>query len=614
MMLLAACGGSKGNLQTEEPTPTVTHAAKLPTSEPSPIPTSSPTPTDRPVDLLGKSEELRGIVFPARAASATATGALVKGAEKTLFACGVSWNNTLTVRDAFKPGNNRYPRLQGLKADDVQLGINERIGEVATAMTEDAYLPEVEGIEEILETFGRPGGNMDYEVTFNREGVFSFRLIRTWRWMESGTFDFLSQAGDYMRGRWPEDDDRFTTRYEYVAADQEGKAVVRMFYQITESVGMTFNLRNGMEMSLSDLFAEGSDYVSFLNGELGKIYRDDYLYGPLLTNQSVTIPGVSGQENFYLVDNGESMAVAVVGKLHGGDAKVTLTEPVGIEAPWRPFQDAGGYVFRPLGVMEMADWSHESEHEPVFGSFAFRPDGGEEITVTVRYSKNDYKWTATLGADQINRIDGWLSGAKLIDIAKQALGTCEADFFEPGRDLNLILEKGMLFPNGYCYFELCCGDVNDAYVSNGINVWLKDGQCISADEIFDASGEQILTEMFTGLHYANFGPEITAEEAKAAAKLLAKYFRFDVSEDFFGKAQSEELHWDMVSFGEYDFRYEGRAYGEDYLPAEVRANLPEVLMDNLSWDRYVTSGNLVMTEPLALWKHLRLYEGCKFGI
>ena len=614
LTLLAACGRKGEEALPGEPTPTVTHAAKVPTTEPSPTPTTepSPTPTVSIEDMLAKSGELRGIVFPDREAAKVASGALVNNAEKERIAYGVSWSNPLTVRDAFKPGNARYPRLEGMKIDDGMIKVNARISEVADAMLEDSYYPDFRGLAEVLQEFGKPGVEMDYKVTLNREGVFSVCLYRTWRWKEEATFDFLSQAGDYMRERWPEDDDRFTTHYEYLEADADGKALVRMFFQATETVGLTFNLCTGEEMQMADLFAEGTNYLSYINGELGKIYRDDYLYGPLLKNGLVTISDVNGAENFYLVDNGETVDVAITGKLHGGDAKVALTDAIGIEAPWRLFQDVSSYVFRPLGALVTTDWTHETAKHPIVGRLTFQPEGGETVSVAVRWPKKNALWLPTLGADQSNRIDKWLTESKLTEMAKQVVRTCPSEYFRDGREFNLTFESAALFPNGYSNFRFYLGDVGDEYVWRAIEVWVKDGKCITTEELFDTSYEQILTEMFTGLHYSHDPARVTAEEAAAAAKILVPYFRFDYTEDFFGAVQPDQLHWEMIRFEEYEYRYDGRAFAES-VPTAVRENLPEALRNDLIFETYVVTGNLEMTDPLVLWKHLRMYEGCKFG-
>ena len=664
-LTLCACSGSGGDGSkptvaatqgAEVVTPTVTPAESAtpivtatttvtPTVTPTTAPTATPTPTPLPAigsaEMLSINRELHAMLKPKPASGTTGTAPAMAGLEKLDYDYGIVRNNPLEFQEVeisnpYAPISSKH--ISGLKDKAVEMKINARIDEVVTALADPSYIPEASGVLQILKDRGRPEISVGCYVQYNQYGVLSFEIIGSRSWYEEVTYsdyDEMFEQYEALQKKWEEKDGHFQFAWKRVSENEsDGTVTVRFNYSVNDSYGLTFNLATGEELSISDLFAEGEEYLAYLNdavfqnslynfefyhyyyeetGERRVPFSDSDMYDASREYDGGSVfTGLTGEESFYLSYWGEygNMSVGICFPYavynRGGYANLPSFPRTGTSDDL--FLERETISLFPIGEIETCEFDTDTpiRGNDIAGGVSICPNGKDKLTLHVYRGTKEPSWRSDPGHPSVDETGRMLTDDFIVELAKQSAEMIlKGRQFGDGEDsCGMVLTGVSVYPNGYVrlYWRIQIPD--ELVLYEWWETWMKDGRVIPAEELFDVSCEELLTELFGELRDPSGSIALTAEEAKSAAELIAPYISHITL-----RREEESWVWAQFCFtwvtGSPISGHLGHRTMEEF-PQELKEQLPEVILtdlDTYQWD------HLTMSDPLAILRHLKMYEG-----
>lgn len=633
---------------TEEPkvTPAEPTVTATPTVNAEPTATPTATPTPGLAEMAARSKELHEAVMPKLTANPLGTAPELTEQDILDYTFGFSRRNgvtatcinLLTGTEANYDDQYTYVIISGLKNEEVQRKINNRIKTVVETMKDPGYLPNVTGVMAILKERGLPVSAVSCWDSNNESGIFSVYVTGTWSWYEDRIFADDDELSDFLQTVGWGDDGSFSVGnrdYEWI---DESRLKTQIVYTISERIDLNFDLRTGEELTLSDLFPEGFDYLTFLNEEIEKEAKYEYWFDADTYEQSGTIRESRGGDQY---DSNKEYDGGLIREPFTGDEMFLMSsgaimlvtnrgEYVYISAPFMiANRDRGEDLYLEkgnvrAGSLGSVDICEEDTYGPIdavkIGSVPVSQSGRDEIRAEVYRGKDELRCWSLYDMDISPIIDEYFSNEKILELAQESLSVI-GDISYAGKEPGLYLMDAKIFPNGYVYlrwiiqFKVLNEDVEDGYYyrCNYEGVWFKDGKGITQEELFDCSFEELLAELLGGLRSDDQTLVVGKQKAKEIASALMPYFvgmddptrniDYWSWQDFlFRWTENGEVH----SGGPYQSA-DPEEYGEK-IPEELRAVMPELLLSTLEggWRTLYTEDRYLV------WKHLQMYEGYPF--
>lgn len=658
-LMLTACGpkDSPGNNGTEKPPESTVTVTPEPTKEPTATPTVTvaPTPTEAVnvtptvtptagldlVSAAAKARELRESIMPAKKAGLLGTGQELTEEDKKCLEYGADRSsgitdktiNLLTGEEAKYEDQYQYVAIDGLRNAELQRQINDRLKKISRTMASPDYLPDAAGIMMILKQRGMPVSSVSAYANCYK-GILNASFYGEWSWSETGIFNDTEELYDRVKNdAWAGNGSVFFVDTDYTE-NPDGTLTGTIRYVIRDALYICIDLRTGEELSLSDLFPEGFDYLTYMNEEIERqsqyIYWFDHDTYESEGNIGPTRAGGDEYDETREYDGGRKKLVLTGDEMFSFDRNsiglgngiyIYLPYPIanhdrGENLYWNP----GDYYVDSIGSVDLCE---EDMDGPVntkeIGSFRMSLNGTDEIKVTVYRGEDDPDWygkyntTSQLEAER----GAYFTDENIINLAKQCMALW-ADPVNPKSNCKLYFDDALLYPKGYAetrwivFSEDTVDDGDFFYQDIRKSAWMKDGKIIPMEELFDVSYEDLLTELIGSLRLWNQAGIVADEEsARKVAKALMPYFVgvYDVTRT--------SLDWDWSN---YEFRWKeggqvwrGRPYmyGEDKevyeaVFRELKDSLPTVLWESLTGAEY---HSFSFADRCLVQKHLLMYKG-----
>ena len=623
---------------TETPTPKPTKAPTVtatPTVTPScpPPPTSTPMPT--PIkdymaeEVLNMNRELHEVVYPKREIAKLGTGPAYSEQDLKDMEYGITRNYPITVTDIIFPtytsdsarASSGYSdrgiksvHISGLRNQDVQNAINNRIDEVVKTLANPAYIPNVAGVIQVFEENGIPGR---YTETYAHDayGYLSVEIHLICEWSETRHFPNVHEGvGEYGSSVWQYDDYRhFRWDWDYVydagqwGDNYAGKVTFR--YQLCDGVNLVFNLETGEEVMLSDLFPEGEDYLGLVNDEVAK-QRDypywegsyDWYYEAKEYDGGKLFSGIKGDEGFS-IDNYSDDLYLYSETLKDGHIAIALPKPVPNIATPQTYSGKCTYSIAPLQRLTGKPIGITGYMPAKAGNFTVNTKERGNVNITVYLDEVGlFAYSSLTGKPEESPY------AMSRDVVYRATKEWAERHFTPiswYEDANsfiLFPAGASVYPNGYvCVHLHVDGPQWDGWLIGGdsADFWMKDGRYIEESEIFDISYEEILKGIFTS------GNVMSEEQASYCAGILSPYI---TSIDPFAYNGTVDL--DRIEFVFPDATEEFKV-GEE-IQQKLVGHFPN---DTLEGFIYNSAYNYYISrlQGYDVLSHLRIYEGYTFA-
>ena len=612
--------------------------------------TNNPLPTEDWSELIAKNRELHALVQPRREAAKAGTGPARTEAENEAYRYGVVTENPLTTgygrwiewtasprRKALTGSASNFTQVvlvDGLADPAVTERINRRIDEITEAVASPWYYPDVSGILSILKERGQPDGSVMTMCSCNTGNILSVEFYRTWTWYAvEGVYhpSVLREAEE----RWTSGDGRYEVTYQLVDEKETGKTMMCVSYEIRERIGVNFSLVTGEELRLSDLFEAGEDYLGILDdaisGQLsGDFWFDDskYLlsgrleghYGlkyeePREYDGGRAFTGLTGDEPFILRGYGAGVSVVFPGLFNGHDVTVNLPNAI-------PAGETDGiYKFQPESNFgELCEVSFGNTwmcFGEKIGSFTVPCEESDAVTVTVYRGAGNATYSSSFGNDGGEVLQQWFSDEAMVRCAERCLS--EWSKTEPvTKDCSLVFCTAEVYPNGFVKWSwekiqtaLSLESFHSFNSDRMKDFWIRDGEFVPEEEIFDVSYEELLREMLSELLW-RWEPMLSEAEIAEAVTALAPYI------DEIGRPSWYSTKYaPSESFGEITFLWPGRSMTDCWgnvlpgtMPSGTKEHINEKLWNFLCNDMYAEEVSL--RDPYVLLRHLRMYEGYHF--
>lgn len=644
-LTVAACSKNGGDTNltptsvvTEAVTPTVTSE---PTGTPTPTVTATPVPVTDLAALAARNRELHEAVITKRTVNPLGTAPAMSESEKLDRAYGISRRYSLEFQDIdMETGNTveetwtvpyTYMRISGLRDETVQKKVNDRLESMVRTVSHPNFLPDIAGVMSVFKEHGLPKTKVHEYRLYSAAGILSVEVDVTWYWEEERVF-----ANDEELEKYCEQVDWADPRYEILDGYYfVWNSPVRMSYQLYGKYYLNFDLSTGEEMSLSDLFPEGYDYLAYLGEQAYEAVKYEYWfdhydgsgawesYDGMREHDAGAALKITGDEEFYLSGN---WMMGIVTK-QGREVFINLPDTVYRSAGELLYSVMPEYTLSPFETVVFYDWEwSENNDEKVhmnksqrLGKFRAVPSGALEIEVEVKRQKDLPDWEYYAGEEWTARAREDLSDEKIVKYAKEFL---EAEsvwidywYSRPTTDAEMLLYRAEVYPNGYYYLEWCVNVKGtwrqwDGYEHFTLRGWVHDGRFIPEEELFDVSYEELFTEIIAGLRVGDREhgkPVATREEAAAAAKALRPYFS-KFLDPFGGKDTWSWAQWYVWEPGGYALLKTPDDVSEETFP-DLKAALPQELWDSL---RGYDETDLYYSDPNLIRRHLRIYEGYSF--
>ncbi len=636
---------------TAEPTMTVTPTAIV-TAEPTQEATPTLTKAPDYAAMAARSRELHEAIAPKLTANPLGTGPEMTEQDKINYEYGfrkvsgvnIKSINMKTGREATYSDTCQMVRVSGLKDQGVLAKINERIETAARTMLDPEYLPDAPGIMLVVKERGLPEAGVEC-YAHSSNGILGASVIGRWIWHEDMVFADYDEMHEYLNA--DENRDKGAISYmDYTFLSETSTRIeIRIDYGLRETIEYNFDLSTGEEISLSDLFPAGFDYLTYLNEEMEKASKYDFWFSDYEYrngngiqksrtgwdyDESMEYDGgrlqekITGDEMFcagsYYVEMRNSrgewemidLPAVVADRDRNGDI---YQEQRGVYA-----EGALGYIR--LCSLDM-DGPLDTE---AIGQFRVRPNGTDKkITVTVYRGIDCPYWVANYDRNFEQTVKENFTDEKILEYAKQCMSMWTGAAY-PEADCALYIKSADIYPNGYYCIEWYVDYEKFPYPDeewkeyyrdyDGKESWMKDGTIISQEELLDVSYEDLLTELIADLKLNDDGTKISEEAARTAAKALMPYF---VEIDGVSITERQNF-WDWEDFcflwREGGYVHSGRPHryydendpNNEKIPAELKDLLPYKLWRTLS----ETEDYPVHRDPYVLLKHLKMYEGYPF--
>ncbi|MBP5354642.1 MAG: hypothetical protein J6Y67_05855, partial [Lachnospiraceae bacterium] len=275
--------------QPEQLTPTATPTqAVTPTQATTPTVTptqeATPTLTQAPdyAAMAARSRELHEAIAPKLTANPLGTGPELSEQDKINYEYGfrnVSGVDTVyinmeTGEEASYDDRCRTVRVSGLKDQDVLAKINERIETAARTMLDPEYLPDAPGIMLVVKERGLPEAGVEC-YAYSSNGILGASVIGRWIWHENKVFADYDEMHSYLNADENRDKGAISYMDYKFLSETSTRIERRIYYGLRETIEYNFDLSTGEEISLSDLFPAGFDYLTYLNEEMEKASKYD---------------------------------------------------------------------------------------------------------------------------------------------------------------------------------------------------------------------------------------------------------------------------------------------------------------------------------------------------
>ena len=642
--------------QPEQLTPTATPTqAVTPTQATTPTVTptqeATPTLTQAPdyAAMAARSRELHEAIAPKLTANPLGTGPELSEQDKINYEYGfrnVSGVDTVyinmeTGEEASYDDRCRTVRVSGLKDQDVLAKINERIETAARTMLDPEYLPDAPGIMLVVKERGLPEAGVEC-YAYSSNGILGASVIGRWIWHENKVFADYDEMHSYLNADENRDKGAISYMDYKFLSETSTRIEIRIYYGLRETIEYNFDLSTGEEISLSDLFPAGFDYLTYLNEEMEKASKYDFWFSDYEYQN-----GNGMQANFYEgydetreYDGGRLQEKIIGDEMfstgsyyvnlpdgHGGWEMIDL--PAAVADRDRNgdiyLEQSGVYTDGTIGHVSLCDADTDGPREAEeIGQFRIRPNGTDKkINVTVYRGIGYPYWMADYGRNFEQEVNKYFSDEKILEYAKQCMSMWTGAAY-PEADCELYILKAWIYPNGYYSIDWYVAYEKFPYPDGewkgyyddywGKESWMKDGTIITQEELLDVSYEDLLTDLIGDLKLTGDGTKISEEAARTAAKALMPYF---VGLDTVARRQD---YWDWRDFlflwqeGSYvhngvPYRYSDETDpNNEKIPAELKDLLPYKLWITLS----ETGKDPEHRDPYVLLRHLKMYEGYPF--
>ena len=610
--------------------------------------TGDPLPTEDWSELIAKNRELHALVKPKNEVSAVGTGPA--RTEEELEACsyGVDRANPLRMisgkmlewdatpkEKALWGRNTDYAEttyFEGLADPAVMARINNRIDEIAEAVSSPWYYPDVSGIVSILREKGQPGCNVYVMQSCNCDNVLSVEICRIWTWysMDSVYHPSVIREADE---RWASGDGRFSVSYQEVDDGETGRMMACICHEIRETIGVNFSLVSGEELRLSDLFEEGEDYLAILNDGISRALRNDFWfddakyqstgeydgqYGKKYAESREydggrAFTGLTGDEAFVLQGYGNGVSVCFPGLFNGHDVTVQLPKAIPAGNTEGIYKYQQEFTFEPLGRVYFGSTMTVSGEK--IGSVVVPSGDADTISADVWRGTGAFTYSSAFGTVE-EPVRQMFSDEAMLHCAEQSLS--ERSKTERVSNCSLAFVSAEVYPNGFvrwCW-EICNSGLTEGalhYLGTGdlAEVWTRDGEVIPDEEIFDVPYEELLREMLSALLW-RWEPMLSEAEVSETVTLLLPYLEKIKYDAVLSTEYSE-----ASSFGGVKIRWPGRSEADTWgmmypsaMPPGIKENVSEKFWNFMCFDSYAET--VVLSDPFVLLRHLRMYEGYHF--
>ena len=631
LLTAAVAGCSNGNSSENTPTAMVSPSptgATTPEVQPtgevtpgegvSPTVTTSPTqavtptqavPTKAPeigsAEWIARNRELHEIAGTAKDVSPVGTGNGKKAEKNPLTEVNISYGisrvfslsiDGVEIEDnAYKPsGANEGSRLasiriSGLRDQAVADKIHARVDEVVRTMGDPGYIPNVQGIVQLLRQYGPVASSVACDALHYGNGYLTVVVYASWR------------IGDST----------------YVERNR-----------------LTFNLATGEELRLSDLFPEGEDYIDLItkaandpenNGNPFEgnfwFFDDEYRRGEIIgdwTTYDETREYDGGRvKKSYQSTGTDFFDVAtsnVTGELRcridadssefyvkaGCDPAHTVKSNEEIYAEKEHFS-AGALGYRYFAYSSDRDFDEMAKEQKKAENIVIPANSGKKTVKILGCTVNPEDDWAVYESNEKTVEEYSLTEEQVFGAIKQRLqqGVPE-DLY--GSKYWIFPTNLDVYPNGYGKLNIRWLNPDEAYSSLYTeSFWIKDGAYVSDEEMFDVSYEEFFTDIWaeTGV--------MSDEDCAAVAKIFAEnVVRIHWDEDYF-------LGYFKFSDMEFTFgsAYEDNAAAVSFID-QLSPYMPQDMIDDL-WNTLNWQDSTERFGGLPFFRHLRMYEGYPFN-
>lgn len=601
-LILTACGtGTNGKKKPTIDSDGISAPTEKLTGKPTAVPTETPDDPTGTIARMQRSRELHESVMTKQPVSAVGTGPQKSAQDLLDYEYGITRYNYIRYKDinmetgeiADYDDQDQCIQVYGLADEEFNQLLNDRCMAIREAMREPDYIPDISGFLAMVEEKGTPSLKTSGFITYNRFGIVSGYMYGTWTWKEEKAFSSWEEERAFENSR-SQSNPAFFSYYETEDRDDDtGASKGYICYQATEYVGFTYDISTGEELSLSDLFPEGYDYLDYLNGEIEKQMKlSDIPYDEGYAQEHYT-----GGGTFFLESDEWLYFFPKQGMMHADLPFVPANrdpEGTACQKPvtYRPSPIANVYV---CGV-EIGD---SPNLDVKVGDFRVTGSTGQTVTVSV-YREKGYPKDVWL-PERLNEsiLQEQLSDEIYLNMAKQSAAHWSADQ-RPKSDCIMIIYYAYAYPNNYFFAHWIVYNITPGgYPSHfrSYEEWLRNGRVLTIDDLLNVSVEEFLKDILTGAYVDDF--VMTREQAAAVAKAIRPYIvDFDYELNGFGNLRRG---------GPYIFTEKFDAAG---MKEELKYLLPENVL-NCLFSSY-SSKFLSYADSLTALKHLRIFDGYSF--
>lgn len=581
-------------------------------SERPPALTANPTeevPTEMPADPTGtlaklqKSRELHEAIMTKQPVSAVGTGPKQSSQDLMDYEYGITRYNPVQVKtinlqtgeEASYSDPDQYPYVSGLADEAFNQRLNERILVMRETLRNPDYIPNVSGFLALVEEKGTPSIETRGYITYHRFGILSGYMSATWIWTEKKAFSSWNEEREFTEALQKNNNSLFYSYYNAEEYDYDtGASYGLIYYKVVEYVGFTYDISTGEELTLSDLFPEGYDYLDYLNAEFEKQSKEES--SGIAYDEGYAQEHYSGEGTFYL----DSLGVTV-------GSKQRLYKAV--ELPYVPAnRDPDGIgckkpvSFSPSGIGRGNVCSATESFfrcDVKVGEFQVTGKNGQRITISV--FKEEGCPEETFFSDRVSEsvIREQLTDEILLNLAKQSAALWKEDQF-PKSNSYMFIDSFTMFPNNFFFarWNVCPldGDGYPGYFRYYFE-WFQNGRVKTFENLLDVPLEEFLQDVFTGAYKEDY--VLTGDQAAAIAKTMTPYFA----------GCDNEPCYLTGSWYVSDFKFSKEA-DSDLVRKELERFLPDSVVNSIL-DHY-SSDFLHFADPSVVLKHLRVYDGYSF--
>lgn len=611
-LLLSSCSGGNGGRKKEPEQEAIVTVTATPTVSPSAgqLPTVSPTEAVTPMpepdrghktaEAIIRNRELHEIIRPKREVSPVGTGHVSEAEEKRKkYGLTVHYYNVyvqavelFTKETANNDTQFRSICISGLTNKEAERKINARIEEIAMAMADYDYIPDVAGILNLVDKYGEPEKKVSAELRYAGIGYLEVDIDKSWLFKETKTLHNFDELLEHLSTH--EDFRGYRSNYVIVDKDKDAGTITwEITYFVEGGTTVIFNMVTGEEPALSDFFPEGEDYLTYLNDLITERLKYDYWTGEWSDDNydatreydgTTVFSGITGDEPISLSVGWSSYDERYGGSFRVGDYEVWVPE---VLIPAEGAVDACEECFffaYAVGNLKVDESGNPDSAEDI----RIQTGDAGEVSIALRcgdgglFTPKDESWV-------------WNEYWPPMTVTKEELTEAVREYFTEnwpsvmngGEKCKAEVSRCVVYPNGYIFIslEFDCGDGPFCY--DGAQFWMKDGKYVPTEELFTISVEELLKRMLL-----SSGDGLSEDKAARAAEMLVPYI------------DSVRFTPDDIEGGIWSNRFvltEEAGYIGDKLWTQLSEYIPAEQLDQFFDGSLFARVNLI--------KYLRIYEG-----